>query len=359
MRGKRATSEDADLFQVLIRVPECLAKPLQKLSGTAGLYIEPRQTEGRGVDPNSSVIWLPNGTLADAMHKLKTTEHAWAITRFGGRYGLRVPVKEAEQIHSLLNPETPFANFEVNKTFELRPLPHGTQRLGVLNMLKAWKWKARPLQPCKADSNGMGWLVGAAEDPPSMIIPTKSGDVMISLQKKHGDADSGNNLTTSAKTQGHLRKQQKEDKRSLAGAKGASVAPPTTGAASSAEADPWARSDPWGGWKGTMPMQDEPMHVKAMAETMEERVTSGVLSANEQRFQKLEVDMAEIRQQHQKHEQWFQEAGAANQRLQNQVGALSTQVAQNQQEVSSLSTEIKLGFQNMEALLSKKQRTDC
>ena len=163
MRGKRATPEDADLFQVLIRVPECLAKPLQKLSGTAGLYIEPRQTEGRGVDPNSSVIWLPNGNLAEAQHKLKTTEHAVAITRFGGRYGLRVPVKEAEQIHSLLNPETPFANFEVTKTFELRPLPHGTQRLGVLNMLKAWKWKARPLQPCKADSNGMGWLVGAAE----------------------------------------------------------------------------------------------------------------------------------------------------------------------------------------------------
>ena len=204
----------------------------------------------------------------------------------------------------------------------------------------------------------MGWLVGAAEDPPNMIIPTKSGDVMISLHKKHGEADSGSNLTTSAKTQGHLRKQQKEDKKSSSMAKGSTSTSVPSIAMSSAD-DPWARGDPWGGWKGTTPMQDEPMHVKAMAETMEQRVTSGVLSANEQRFQKLEVDMAEIRQQHLKHEHWFQEAGAANQRLQNQVGALSTQVTQNQQEVTSLSAEIKMGFQNMEALLSKKQRTDC
>lgn len=53
LRGKRVDQENADLFQVLIRVPECLVKPLQRLSGTAGLYIEPRQSEGKGADQNS------------------------------------------------------------------------------------------------------------------------------------------------------------------------------------------------------------------------------------------------------------------------------------------------------------------
>jgi peptidoglycan hydrolase CwlO-like protein len=62
--------------------------------------------------------------------------------------------------------------------------------------------------------------------------------------------------------------------------------------------------------------------------------------------------------QHSKHEQWFQEAGAANQRLQSQVGSLSTQVTKQQQEVHSLSADIKSVFQNIEALLAKKQRVD-
>ena len=118
--------------------------------------LEPRQTEGRGSDATTAVVWLPNYTLAEAQHKLRITERALAVARFGNRYGVRVPSKEAEQIHTQLNPEVPFSNFGVTKVFELRPLPHGTQKLGVLNMLKAWKWKARPLQPCKSDAQGMG-----------------------------------------------------------------------------------------------------------------------------------------------------------------------------------------------------------
>ena len=112
-----------------------------------GLYIEPRQTEGKGADTGSTVVWIQNGSLPEAIHKLKITEHGIAVARFGSRYGVRVPTKDAEMIHTQLNPEVPFANFEVNKIYELRPLPHGTQKLGVLSMLKAWGWKARPLQP--------------------------------------------------------------------------------------------------------------------------------------------------------------------------------------------------------------------
>ena len=213
LRGRKVSSEEADIFQVLVRVPEQLLIPLQRLSGNGGVYVEPRQTEGRGSDAMTAVVWIPNCTLAEAQHKLRITERALAVARFGSRYGLRVPSKEAEQIHTQLNPEVPFSNFGVTKVFELRPLPHGTQKLGVLNMLKAWKWKARPLQPCKSDAQGMGWLVGAAEDPPNLIMPTDVGDVVISLQKSQGEGDTSISLTSSAKTQGHLRKQQKQVKK--------------------------------------------------------------------------------------------------------------------------------------------------
>ena len=358
LRGKKVNSDSADIFQVLVRVPDVLLGPLQKLSGQGGVYIEPRQTGGRGPDIHTTVIWLPNSTLSDALHKLRITEKGIAVARFAHRYGVRVPTRDAEHIHTQLNPETPFSNFEVSKVFELRPVPHGTQKIGILNMLKAWKWKARPLQPSKADAQGMGWLVGAAEDPPSLVMPTSTGDIVISLHKEHGDGEHGVSLTSSSKTQGHLRKQQRQDQKTEA-TPSSSATPPPGLAKPAQEPDPWTRHDPWGGWKNpnSTPMEDEPM-VKSMASSLEDKVISTVQKVNEDRFQKLEVDIAEIRMQHGRHEQWFQEAGNANQRLQSQVNHLATQMTQQQNEVSSLSQEIKSGFQNMEALLSKKQRLD-
>eukprot|EP00435_Cladocopium_sp_Y103_P032649 s829_g8.t1 len=364
LRGKRAPGEDADVFHVLIRVPNTLIVPLQKLSGTMGLYVEPRQSEGRGSDVNSTVVWLQNGSLAEAIHKLKMSESAYAVARFGGRYGLRVPLKDAEMVHLQLNPEIPFANFEVHKTFELRPLPHGTQKLGILAMLKAWGWKAKPLQPCKADAQGMGWLVGAAEDPPGMVMSTKAGDIVISLHRAQSEGENGITLTSSSKTQGHLRKLQKEPKQNSRSTKEAVGSAPAS--SSGQEADPWSQYqyDPWRPGATSHPVrnvpmtEDEPMHAKSMLVTMEERVAQSVLSSTDDRFKQLEVDIAEIRSQNSRHEQWFQDAGAATQNLQAQVGHLTTQLNQHQQEVSSLSMEIKSGFQNMEALLSKRQRLD-
>ena len=98
--------------------------------------------------------------------------------------------------------------------------------------------------------------------------------------------------------------------------------------------------------------------VQSMADSMEERLSTSIQKVHEDRFQKLEVDIAEIKMQSHRHEQWFQDAGAANQRLQTQVNHLTNQVTQQQHEMSSLSQDIKSGFQNMEALLSKKQRRD-
>lgn len=363
LRGKKVTPEMAEIFQVLLRVPDTLVRPLQKLSGVSGLYVEPRLASGRGSDSSLTVIWLSNGGLADAQHKLKMAERGLAVARFAHRYGIRVPCKDAEALHVQIHPEVPYHNFDVVKTFELRPLPHGTQKLGVLNMLKAWGWKARPLQPCKPDATGMGWIVGAAEDPPKMLMTTSTGDVVISLQKTHGEEDISTTLTSSAKTQGFLRKQQRQDKTLPRDAKQSTSSAPPGLAAPSGSGDPWQFYDPWSGGrpvKPPQPMEDEPMHAKLMVDTMEERLTATITEQTEARFQKLEVDMAEIKHQHQRHERWFQDAAVAvaNQNLQSQVGTLTTQVAQQQQEVSTLSQDIRSGFQNLEALFAKKQRRD-
>jgi len=108
-------------FQALLRVPSICWITLQALSGTKGLYLEPR----------SPVIWIPQGNLGMAQHRLRTMERVQAVVRNGTKYGITVAKKDAESAHKKVTPEQEFFNFNIQKVFELRPLPHGTQRAGV------------------------------------------------------------------------------------------------------------------------------------------------------------------------------------------------------------------------------------
>ncbi|CAJ1436142.1 unnamed protein product [Effrenium voratum] len=87
------------------------------------------------------------------------------------------------------------------------------------------------------------------------------------------------------------------------------------------------------------------------------------------RFQFLESSVAELRQQNVKFEQWFGDAAEANQVTNRQINALATQVQTQQLELGNLNKtvhdhnaeirrEMSAGFGNIEALLSKKHRTD-
>lgn len=81
-------------------------------------------------------------------------------------------------------------------------------------------------------------------------------------------------------------------------------------------------------------------------------------SASEARFQRLEVDITELRQQHSKFENWFQDAAAASSSMQSQIGELRTQVNAHSTELGTVRSEIQNGFQHLEALFSKKHRTE-
>ncbi len=61
-----------------------------------------------------------------------------AICRFGNKYGIQVAHKDAPEVHNLLCPHEPFLNFDIQKVWELRPLPHGTQKTAIHSMLKTW-----------------------------------------------------------------------------------------------------------------------------------------------------------------------------------------------------------------------------
>ena len=284
------------------------------------------------------------------MHRLKVCDGGIALVRFGTRYGIRVFAKDAETLHKDIYPEQPFQNINVQSVYELRPLPCGLQTAGVRALLRQWGWKAKVLQPFKADQHGQGWLVGAKHPPPTSIFQTTAGDVLVTLHKKPEIDKKTVSVLSSAKTKTFLRK-----------------SPTSTAALKLAGKEnvmPWNGLDPWGGYNKFPDAEEvgQSSHRTSKMEQLQVQVQgvveNGIKDATEQRFQKLETGITELREQNQKFEGWFGEAGRSNAAIRQEVSSLATQVKENKENLSAMSTDIRSGFANIEALLSKKQRQE-
>ena len=101
-----------------------------------------------------------------------------------------------------------------------------------------------------------------------------------------------------------------------------------------------------------------PTKLERLQTQVHEVIETSLKHATEQRFQKLETGITELREQNQKFETWFGEAGQSTAALRQDVTMLTGQVRENQQNISTLSGEIRSGFANLEALLAKKQRQE-
>lgn len=362
-KNKQVDPIDALVFQVNLRVPEVCRNSLHLLSGRDGLYLEPRGEDGRSTDEKFAVIWLPGKSKTDVVHLLKTTEKAITLTRLSNKWGLRTLSRDVTEVQNKVAPEDETKYVKVQSIYELRPFAHGTSRKAIQSLLDAVAWKAKPLQPGKADATGMCWRVGAEAEPPSVIIPTAQGDVTVTLQKQLLHDSPIDRVLSSHKTQALVKKQHRLRQHNKENC------PPSDGARSSQ--DPWMNGkDPWTSWKGTSPLkeQDQPMQMVPKIDSLEGKLRDDLTSALEtahrthqsatsSRLDQLEVDMQELKHQNTKFEGWFQDAAQANQAVQQQVGALSKQVVANDSKVSNLTNEIQSGFSRLEALMEKRSRT--
>ena len=104
------------------------------------------------------------------------------------------------------------------------------------------------------------------------------------------------------------------------------------------------------------------MQITPKLESIEEKlrgeITSVVAQATDGRLSRMEVDLAEMKSHQNKFEVWCHEAGQAQQHLQSQLGQLAATVTEHSAELSDMGKEIKSGFQNIEALLVKRSRTE-
>ena len=199
---------------------------------------------------------------------------------------------------------------------------------------------AKALQPYRADQHGQGWLVGSEMPPPAPVFETTSGDILVTLHKRQERNKEDHVVLSSIKTKSHMkqaplqRKKKVEDKENIA---------------------PWSGRDPWGGYNKFREVEegDQRMTPVSKWDKLQGEVQGVVASSV-----KLETGMSELRHQNQKFENWFHEAGQSNASLRQEVGVLISQVKEHQQTIQHMGCEIKSGFQDLEALLSKKQRSE-
>ncbi|CAJ1356695.1 unnamed protein product, partial [Effrenium voratum] len=178
LTGSSCEAAKSENFHAFLRVTKSAMPELVSVN-VMGIYLEPRADSSKGASEDFAVIWLPEASLEDAQHKLRTTAGALSIARLKTRYGLRVPAAKEKDIHNVLKPGTEYVKVAVQFVYRAHPLPFGIQRVAVQRMIKEWQWDARALQPAKATSLGCAWDIGAACAPPSNVMTAFGQDVLL------------------------------------------------------------------------------------------------------------------------------------------------------------------------------------
>ena len=313
-------------------------------------------------------MWLGPITLQDALHRLKTTDKALSVARFLNKYGLRFEQAALEAGHKKLKPLEDFLPIKVVDIYQLFPLPHGTQRQGLVKSLQSWGWKAKPLQPIRRDGTGVTWEVGSDQPPPSPILPGAHGDVIVTKVRTINKDDAADPIVVSRKTRSYINNSNKP----------------------AASQDPWVIGpDPWSKTGHQQPGSSVTHCTADRLQQVEQRLTATIrkelddhsalgpsdtdmgtgADQHDPRINRLEADIQELRQHSVRFERWFNDAAAAQSSTQQQleavhatVGQQQTTIIQMQSQIEQLNTSIHAemadGFKAIEGLLNKRLRTN-
>lgn len=164
----------------LVRILESVFEALTNVSGIAGLFVEPREANGRGHCPKHHTVWLPKATHANAMQMKQQAKAPVFVVRVAQRYGLKTSVAKADVIHEQFRQDTPFLA-GLTTTYVIGPLPWGCTRQTLQKLISSWNWPAKAIQPAgrSADGRGILWHAQASQAPQHPVITMSHGDVLI------------------------------------------------------------------------------------------------------------------------------------------------------------------------------------
>lgn len=294
----------AVMFSVCVRIPQCLLARVLCCSGEGGVYVEPRSMDSREVSSEYEVIWMPRADKATVTHLRQVNPAAAGLARVGDRFGVRTASTHAAELHKVLRPDAVYLSTGVRQQYMVGPIPYGTDRKALSRTLTSLPWAVKPLQPIAAidGQRGVMWSVLAVTEPPSNIINMSHGEVLITKQKD---------------TPAQKPSVQK------------SVATPSTlslcGSNGQRGPDPWAKSDPWSGYRVSQQSDSHVGGLVTAAESMhqlEAKIEKAVLSKIPQSFA---MDQDDVPDKLQELESKFQTLVTRQQQLEGMVQEQSVQ----------------------------------
>ncbi|CAJ1410906.1 unnamed protein product [Effrenium voratum] len=380
--GKFCAPSEATSFSVLVRVPKCAERSIQKASGASGFYAEPRSHCGKLADEAYGAIWLPGFNLMDALHKLCIVDHAICVCRIHSKYGLRFSAEHHADAFSHLRPTDTFVSSKIHSIYRIYPLPFGTQRSNLQHLLSKWSWDAKVLHAAGGGSEGAAWEVGSHLPPPSHVMQGSFGDAAITLVKHVSRVTPQALVLATPSTRQHIRGGNTSTGNISNGGQQASASN-----TQAAPADPWLVKDPWGGSQSshnpdrlqqleTRLKADFAAHVQAHVNQHPsmEIDDSDQRQQDDMRMQRMEVSIQELQRQNQRFDAFFGEIQATTCHQGNRIENLQAQLEKQHKEVEFLRNDLRhevatlkdgqnalqdhigRGFANMEALLEKRPR---
>ena len=288
--GTKCKQDSAAVFQLFVRCPESILQDLLRASGTNGIYWEPRQSTGMGPHPDFALIWLTGSSYKQAYHIARTDEKVIGLARLGNRIGLRTYEKHGEAVHLKYCPQKPYLKGNIAFVFKIEPLPYGTQRQSLADILRDWGWSAKPLQAVRG-SQGRAWEIGATSKPPAEILQTQHGYLTITLMKDFAATSSPQQIVATQRT----KKQIHQDA--------------TTNVDS-----PWgSEGDPWSQWlkkaassssTSTPPAALTPGAAQSKILEVEKRLQTDVQRQVREQMQEISRDVDMAKQQTETNKGW-------------------------------------------------------
>ena len=185
MSFKQASPLQADLFAVNLRYIQELEESLLSMSGTGGVFLEPRSLDSKSPTMDYHVIWLPRSNLQDLMHLRQTIPEILGLARLGTRMGIRTSVAHANAVGQQVKPDAIQLTSGVRLQFDLGPVPYGMDRAAVAALCSSCGWKVKPIAPIKSIDGVLGvvWQVHASCEPPTFVFSTKHGDIVVNRRE--------------------------------------------------------------------------------------------------------------------------------------------------------------------------------
>ncbi len=217
--------QKAEVFVVHIRLPHCLQHQVQTYSGVDGLFLEPKDEDGKSPSKVYQVIWMGKSSMQDLVIGKQSLPGITGIARMNGRYGFRCHVDHVAEVYAQVKPNSAFLPQGRKDTYLIGPAPFGTIKSSMVKLLETLEWKARVLHPIPAGAqiSGMMWKVQALVPPPVQTVSSAHGDMVIT---KCEDPVVQQPLTPAVIATSHTLNL-------------------CTHSASSGVEDPWAHYDPW------------------------------------------------------------------------------------------------------------------